>query len=433
MDVGDDRDAHRARATIARWLRRARRGRSWAAAAAAPPPYAVPRARARTRSSRARSSRAAELDRIERYRAVDAAGSGSLDARAELAVARRCSPGRRRPLARVGRRIGRGRVRAGDGLVARARRLARRLARRRSPCAPPALVGAPLRPLRSGLRGLARRPGPSSLAVLALVSLGRGRRWSGSRGGSAALVVPGGLRSRCSASVVGARPAGRDRAALQPVHAARRPRARGGDRARSAPRLGVTVGEVEVADASRRTTAANAYVTGIGPTRRVVLYDTLLDGRFTPAARSWRSSAHELAHVARAPRLEGRRLVRAPRVPGRALVAWLVGAPRRARPTRRSSRSRSSSRSSSTWRRFRPRTRSRAATRRRRTGSRSRRRAIPRRRSRSSGASPAPALDRPDAAGLEPDHARHAPDRRSSASRWPRRSRAGGAPAAHLR
>ena len=40
---------------------------------------------------------------------------------------------------------------------------------------------------------------------------------------------------------------------------------------------GVTVGEVYRSDASRRTTAANAYVTGLGPTKRVVLYDTLLD------------------------------------------------------------------------------------------------------------------------------------------------------------
>ena len=59
---------------------------------------------------------------------------------------------------------------------------------------------------------------------------------------------------------------------------------------------GVTVSSVEVADASRRTTAANAYVGGIGPTRRVVLYDTLLDGRFSqPEVVS--VSAHELAHV----------------------------------------------------------------------------------------------------------------------------------------
>ncbi len=40
---------------------------------------------------------------------------------------------------------------------------------------------------------------------------------------------------------------------------------------------GVSVGEVYSVDASRRTTAANAYVTGLGPTKRVVLFDTLLD------------------------------------------------------------------------------------------------------------------------------------------------------------
>ena len=40
---------------------------------------------------------------------------------------------------------------------------------------------------------------------------------------------------------------------------------------------GVSVGQVFSVDASRRTTAANAYVTGLGPTKRVVLFDTLLD------------------------------------------------------------------------------------------------------------------------------------------------------------
>jgi STE24 endopeptidase len=61
---------------------------------------------------------------------------------------------------------------------------------------------------------------------------------------------------------------------------------------------GVDLESVEVADASRRTTAANAYVAGIGPTRRVVLYDTLLDGRFSqPEILS--VAAHELAHVGR--------------------------------------------------------------------------------------------------------------------------------------
>lgn len=62
--------------------------------------------------------------------------------------------------------------------------------------------------------------------------------------------------------------------------------------------VGVRVERVEVADASRRTTAANAYVAGIGPTRRVVLYDTLLDGRFD-RGEILSVSAHELAHVGR--------------------------------------------------------------------------------------------------------------------------------------
>jgi Zn-dependent protease with chaperone function len=43
-----------------------------------------------------------------------------------------------------------------------------------------------------------------------------------------------------------------------------------------ADRAGVPVGDVLVADASRRTRKHNAYVSGIGSTRRVVVYDTLL-------------------------------------------------------------------------------------------------------------------------------------------------------------
>jgi STE24 endopeptidase len=42
-------------------------------------------------------------------------------------------------------------------------------------------------------------------------------------------------------------------------------------------RAGVPVRDVLVADASRRTTKVNAYVSGIGRTRRVVVFDTLLD------------------------------------------------------------------------------------------------------------------------------------------------------------
>ena len=47
---------------------------------------------------------------------------------------------------------------------------------------------------------------------------------------------------------------------------------------RLADREGVHVDDVLVADASRRTTTLNAYVSGFGSTRRVVVYDNLLDG-----------------------------------------------------------------------------------------------------------------------------------------------------------
>ncbi|HYN35585.1 MAG TPA: M48 family metallopeptidase [Actinomycetota bacterium] len=43
-----------------------------------------------------------------------------------------------------------------------------------------------------------------------------------------------------------------------------------------ASKAGVEVDEVLVADASRRTTSENAYVAGLGPTKQVVVYDTLL-------------------------------------------------------------------------------------------------------------------------------------------------------------
>jgi STE24 endopeptidase len=58
---------------------------------------------------------------------------------------------------------------------------------------------------------------------------------------------------------------------------------------------GVSVGEVYAVDASKRTTAANAYVTGLGPTKRVVLFDTLLDRYGRDEVRG--VVAHELAHV----------------------------------------------------------------------------------------------------------------------------------------
>jgi STE24 endopeptidase len=59
-------------------------------------------------------------------------------------------------------------------------------------------------------------------------------------------------------------------------------------------RARVPVREVLVADASRRTTKVNAYVSGIGRTRRVVVFDTLLEAA-DPAAVEV-VVAHELGH-----------------------------------------------------------------------------------------------------------------------------------------
>jgi Zn-dependent protease with chaperone function len=81
------------------------------------------------------------------------------------------------------------------------------------------------------------------------------------------------------------------------------------------------VDKVLVADASRRTTTANAYVAGIGPTRRVVLYDTILNGRFSEG-EILSVSAHELAHVGRRHLWKGLAWFALLAVPGVFLVAW---------------------------------------------------------------------------------------------------------------
>jgi STE24 endopeptidase len=58
---------------------------------------------------------------------------------------------------------------------------------------------------------------------------------------------------------------------------------------------GVHVDDVLVADASRRTTTLNAYVSGFGDTRRVVLYDNLVES--LPEDHALSVVAHELAHA----------------------------------------------------------------------------------------------------------------------------------------
>jgi len=62
-----------------------------------------------------------------------------------------------------------------------------------------------------------------------------------------------------------------------------------------ATRSGIDIGEVFRVDASRRTTGANAYVGGLGATKRVVLYDNLIEGFPPDQVRS--VVAHELSHV----------------------------------------------------------------------------------------------------------------------------------------
>jgi STE24 endopeptidase len=62
-----------------------------------------------------------------------------------------------------------------------------------------------------------------------------------------------------------------------------------------AGRSDVDVGEVYRVDASRRTTGANAYVGGLGGTKRVVLYDNLIEDFAPDQVRA--VVAHELSHV----------------------------------------------------------------------------------------------------------------------------------------
>jgi STE24 endopeptidase len=66
---------------------------------------------------------------------------------------------------------------------------------------------------------------------------------------------------------------------------------------------GVPISEVLVADASRRTSALNAYVSGFGRTRRIVVYDTTLGA--TGPAELGMIVAHELGHARRHDVLRG--------------------------------------------------------------------------------------------------------------------------------
>lgn len=88
-----------------------------------------------------------------------------------------------------------------------------------------------------------------------------------------------------------------------------------------AERAGAPVREVLVADASRRTTKSNAYISGLGATRRLVLYDTLLD----QSGRREQVSvvAHELGHR-RLRHVAKSTLIGMGGAAGAVLVLWLM-------------------------------------------------------------------------------------------------------------
>lgn len=91
---------------------------------------------------------------------------------------------------------------------------------------------------------------------------------------------------------------------------------------RLADREGVHVDDVLVADASRRTTTLNAYVSGLGSTRRVVVYDNLLKDLTPAEARV--VIAHELGHAKHQDVLVGTTLGAVASVGAVALLALLL-------------------------------------------------------------------------------------------------------------
>nr|WP_218849437.1 M48 family metalloprotease [Nocardioides perillae] len=96
----------------------------------------------------------------------------------------------------------------------------------------------------------------------------------------------------------------------------------------------VDVDEVLVADASRRTTSLNAYVSGFGSSRRVVLYDTAVAD--LPREQLLAVVAHELAHARHDDVLVGTVIGAGGAVAAGGLLALLVPAGgRRARRGRR--------------------------------------------------------------------------------------------------
>src|SRR3954471_6347772 len=89
-----------------------------------------------------------------------------------------------------------------------------------------------------------------------------------------------------------------------------------------AEKNGTPVRDVLVSDASRRTTTLNAYVSGFGSTRRIVVYDTVLER--LPDAQIESIVAHELGHVSADDVLTGTLTGALGPAAGVAALGWLV-------------------------------------------------------------------------------------------------------------
>jgi STE24 endopeptidase len=98
-----------------------------------------------------------------------------------------------------------------------------------------------------------------------------------------------------------------------------------------ADRAGVPVRDVLVADASRRTSKVNAYVSGLGRTRRVVLFDTLL-AKLSPDETAL-VVAHELGHRRYRHVFKNTALAMASAA-GFVLLAWILLGPEGRHPQR---------------------------------------------------------------------------------------------------
>ncbi len=88
-------------------------------------------------------------------------------------------------------------------------------------------------------------------------------------------------------------------------------------------KAGIDVSEVLVMEASEKTTRLNAYFAGLGKTKQVVLYDTLLSGTSREQARL--VLAHEMSHYKHSHVLKGVILSSAGALVAFILFAWALG------------------------------------------------------------------------------------------------------------